>query len=116
MGTKLWDKLGTWKGRLGALSGVLTALVAIGGLVWSGTSLLATDKEVQKAFDKVDKKVETYIEQKTLYDAKRSKQQIKFQLLDPGITPAQRTLLEEEKGELEKVIICVQAGREHCEQ
>jgi hypothetical protein len=116
MASKLWDRLGTWKGRLGALSGVLTALVAIGGLAWSGATLLATDKEVEVAVEQVDKKVEAYIDTKTLYDARLALKQTQFLLLDESISPAQRALAEETKAELIRVIECVQAGRDHCEQ
>lgn len=115
MASRIWDKLGTWKGRLGALSGVLTALVAIGGIAWSGTALLATDKEVAEAVQKVDEKVEGYIDSKTLYDARIALKQIQFQLLDEDISPAQKALAEEIKSELVRVIQCVQAGQEHCE-
>lgn len=115
MASKLWDRLGTWKGRLGALSGVLTGLVAIGGVLWSGATLLATDKEVAEAVQEVDEKVEHYIDQKTLYDARIALKQTQFLLLDENISAAQRALAEETKAELVRVIKCVQAGQEHCE-
>lgn len=115
MASKWWDNLSTWQKRMTSLSGLLAALVAIGGLAWSGTSLLATDKEVAEAVQQVDQKVETYIDQKTLYDARIALKQIQFQLLDENISPAQRALAEETKSELVRVIKCVQAGQKHCE-
>jgi len=115
MSGSFWDKLGTWKGRLGALSGIVTALVAIGGLAWSGANLLATDEEVADAVQQIEQKVEGYIDQKTLYDAQLALKQVQFQLLDEEISPAQRALALEMKEELVRVIKCVQAGQEHCE-
>ena len=116
MVNNLWERLGTWKMRLGAISGVITALVAIGGLAWSGATLLATDKEVTEAVQVVDKKVEDYISQKTLYDARITLKQVQFQLLDESISAAQRALLEETKADVIRVIECVQSERKHCEQ
>lgn len=107
-----WSKLDTWQKRAKALSVFLTSLVAIVGLLWSGVSLLATDKEVTAVKEELD---DRFLE-KSLYDARITLKQIQFQLLDETISPAQRALAEETKEEVIRVIECIQANREHCEQ
>lgn len=114
--------MGTWKVRLGALSGVLTALVAIGGLVWTGTSVLATDKEVAAAVAEVDEKLDSHIQQQIESDSRAAIQranaeirQIDFQLLDENLPFDKRTFLEQSKQELKDLIICIQDGKKLCE-
>ena len=123
MTSRVWDRLGTWKGRLGALSGVLTALVAIGGLAWSGATLLATDKEVAVAVAQVDQKLDSHIQRQieadnrtTIQRAKAEIRQIDFQLLDESLPFNKRTFLEQSKEELKELIACVQEGKKLCEQ
>lgn len=113
---KFWESLSTWQKRMTTLSALLTAVVGIGGMLWVGANAFATDTEVAEAVQEVDEKVEAYIDQKTLYDARIALKQVQFQLLDENISPAQRVLAEEIKGELVRVIKCVQAEQEHCEQ
>jgi len=113
---KFWENLSTWQKRLTTLSAFLSALAAIVGMFWVGANAFATDKEVAEAVQNVDQKVESYIDRKTLYDARIALKQVQFQLLDTEISPAQRALAEETKEELVRVIKCVQAGQEHCEQ
>jgi hypothetical protein len=113
---KIWEKLSTWQKRATTLSALASAVAAMAGMLWVGANAFATDKEVVAEVSKVEHKLEQYIVNKTLYDARRSLQQVKFQLLDPGISDAQRQLLEESKKELQHIITCVQSGNEHCEQ
>lgn len=113
---KFWENLSTWQKRLTTFSALLTAVVGIGGTLWVGANAFATDTEVAEAVQEVDEKVEVYITQKTLYDARITLKQVQFQLLDENISAAQRALAEETKEELVRVIKCVQAGQEHCEQ
>lgn len=123
MASKLWDRMGTWKVRLGALSGVLTALVAIGGLIWTGTSVLATDKEVEEIVAKVEEKLDSHIQQQIEADNRAAIQrayaeirQIDFQLLDENLPFDKRTFLEYSKQELKDLIACIQDGKQLCEQ
>lgn len=112
---KFWENLTTWQKRITSLSALLSAVVAIVGMLWVGANAFATDEEVAAEVSKVDEKLNEYITGKTLYDARMSLKQTKFQLLDQSISLEQRQLLEETKEELNQIIKCVQEGNEHCE-
>lgn len=111
-----WSLLKMVKERANIIYGLISVIVAIGGLVWTGANLFATDKEVEAEIAKVEQRIDNYVDRKTLYDARLALKQVQFQLLDTSISPAQRALAEETKKDLQRVIKCVQEDNEHCEQ
>lgn len=121
MGIK-WDQLTVWQKRATSLSALLSALVAIGGLMYAGTSVLATDKEVAESVAVVEEKLDKHIERQVLAEkraaiqaAKAQIRQIDFQLLDEDLPFDKREFLKQSKQELKDLILCVQEGNSLCE-
>jgi hypothetical protein len=119
---KFWEKLSTWQKRATTLSALMAALVAIGGLTWSGAELLATDKEVAAEVAKVNDRLDEHMDQQVLSEkrsaiqsAKAQIRQIDFQLLDEDLPFNKREFLNQSKQELKDLIACIQEGKTLCE-
>ena len=118
-----WSKLSLWQKRATTVSGLLASIVAIGGIIWSGATVIATDKEVeskvatvkQELYEHINKQVESE-RRAQIQRAKAEIRQIDFQLLDENLPFDKRTFLTQSKQELKDLIICVQNGNSLCDQ
>jgi len=123
MPSNIWDRLSVTQKRVTTITSICSGVVMLVGLVWTGTSLLATDTELNEAVSKVKNDLNTHIEQQVIADnrstiqrAKAEIRQIDFQLLDEGLPYNKRTFLEQSKEQLKELINCVQDGKSLCDQ
>ena len=117
-----WASLTTLQKRVSMLAALLAGLVAIGGTVWAGVEVVATDAEVDAKIAEVQKGFKAYAEaeaikdkQKSIREARWRLEDIEYRLLDPQLPEVQRASLEQSKTKLLRRIACIQAAQDFCE-
>ena len=117
-----WDEFSVIQKRVTMLAALIAGLIAIGGSLWAGVSIVATDAEVdakvaevQKNFDEYAASQETLAKQKDIREANWRLEDIEYRLLDPLLPAIQRAALQQSKTKLLRRIQCIQAVQAFCE-